>query len=308
MMDDPFNEPYISDEHLDLSVPRRSRRRLVRRFLLFVVLVTVVALGVVIYMVRSQPKHWQRHMAFTEQTSPEQMERMTRELEARISELSQNVIMDVSEDENWRELIAQAEQKLEQATSVPQLDQYVVNRRLSDIRVNIRKNIFMSIDEINAMLLTRMDQWTGERGFVIPDEVRFPMFDIDGDRMVLAFELHTPHYSQVLSGYFHVEIQEDGLAAMTLEEFLVGQMPVPVDSVSNYLAGNIGGLDVQRLGEWLEKFKYIEFRPVLEIENRRRARVVDYELVPGGLELTVQVQDHRTYKQKNRQLAGVETD
>ena len=290
-----------------LTEPRR-RRHLIRRVLLVMVLIVVVGLSVIFYLVRSEPSHWKEFKEFARITSAEEMENMASGLEKKINALSELVSEQGMDDESLQEMIRRANKKIDDAVTLSELDGYVVNRRLSEICVNVRKQLVLNINEINAMLLTRLDEWALDRGFVVPKEMRSPMFNIDGDQMVLAFEWSTPRYSQVISGYFNVNIREDGMAEMVLDEFLIGLMPVPADSIASYMSRKGGGSQMRDLGQWLEKFQYIEFRPVMELEHRRRARVIDYRVLPDGIELTLQIQDYRTYKRMNHQLAEVVTE
>ena len=158
--------------------------------------------------------------------------------------------------------------------------------------------MFVRDDELRALVAARFDEWMESRGYVMPKGITDPTIAIDGNTLILAFEYRTPHFSQVISAKFDLEIEADGMALLTLEEFLAGSLPVPVHAIGRYLAEQVPGDDegVAKVGEWLGKLEQLRFKPVLELKHRRRAQVTAYDVVDGGIELTVRIQDYRTYK------------
>ncbi|GAB4108961.1 MAG: hypothetical protein Kow00105_17120 [Phycisphaeraceae bacterium] len=160
-----------------------------------------------------------------------------------------------------------------------------------------------------AIVQVRLDEWMQERGYVKPEEIQNPMVTVDDGELIMAFKLDAGKLSAVISGKFDVNIMDNGMAEITLRRFLVGRLPVPAKTIGEYLREKSGGdYRAEQVGEWLAKLQRIEVKPVIELEHRRRARIIDYQILKSGLELTVRVQDHRTYKQMNEALSGVPVD
>lgn len=148
-----------------------------------------------------------------------------------------------------------------------------------------------------------------DRGYVKPKEIEDPMIVVEDDNLVMAFKLKAGKFDAIISGKFNLRILDNGMAELKLKRFLVGKLPVPADSLGEHLRRQSGGdLRAEKVGEWLGKLQHMEVKPVIELEHRRRARVMDYKILKQGLELTVRIQDHKTYKAMNGALADVPVD
>ena len=47
----------------------------------------------------------------------------------------------------------------------------------------------------------------------------------------------------------------------------------------------------------------LTFKPVMKMAHRRRARIETYATTENGIELTVRIQDHKTYRSANQATA-----
>ncbi|RMH13857.1 MAG: hypothetical protein D6698_13480, partial [Gammaproteobacteria bacterium] len=178
-----------------------------------------------------------------------------------------------------------------------------------DVPIDTTQTITLNNEEMVAIVQVRLDEWMQERGYIKPEEIQNPMVTVDDGELVMAFKLDAGKLSAVISGKFDVNILDNGMAEITLRRFLVGRLPVPAETIGEYLREKSGGdYRAEQVGEWLAKLQRIEIKPVIELEHRRRARIIDYQILKGGLELTVRVQDHKTYKQMNEALSGVPVD
>lgn len=292
--------------HTSKARPGKIGRILKRTLLLLLLAVTLTA-AALIYLTQSEPAYWKQHQQFLRQTSPKQIQTLNQQVENKLQELA-NLGLDEAQDKadpavrSLNELVSPDEA----GETQPVVFQDV---RLEDVPINIDTTMTLDNQQIAAVIQTRLDQWMLNRGYVRPNEIKDPMVTIYGGKLVMAFHFQTGRYAAVISGKFNLNILDNGMAELTLSRFLVGQLPVPADALGQYLREKSGGdRRAQQAGEWLGKLQYLQFKPVLELEHRRRARLMDYQTLDDGIELTVRVQDHLTYKAMNQALAGVPTD
>lgn len=258
----------------ETPTPKPRRRRRWVRIVLLLLLIPVLALGVAIYLLRSEPEHWRRREAFRESTTPAEREAIVQDVRLRLDDLSSIGIED--------------------------------GRDPSEVRIDKVVQVVVSEPEINALIESQLQAWMDDRGYVMPNEVRDPMVAIEQPQLVMAFEVAVSGYSQILSAYFDVEMLDDGQAEMKLDAFEAGQLPVPSQQLGKWLRRQSGSESLAQAGEWLSKLDSLQFKPVIELEHRRRARIEAFDVLSDGVELTVRVQDHRTYKDQNAAMAAVE--
>lgn len=275
------------------------RRRRIRRRVLFILLVVmpVAALGVAFYLLRREPAYWKQHEAFLAQTPPEKITAINDEVSARIEELASAIAgADGSS----------AAEAGGRATAGAGGTGAAGKAKLDEVRMDETRKLFLNEEELRALVAARLDEWAESRGYVMPKEIKSPGVAIDDGRLVMAFKFESSQFSQVLSGLFDVAIMEDGMALLTMEQFVVGSLPVPVRMIGSYLSKNAPEESdrMAKIGRWLAKLERLEFKPVLEMEHRRRARVTDFMISDEGLALTLRVQDRLTYREQNERAKG----
>ena len=269
--------------------------RTVKRLTLTILLAVAVTTGVVVYLARSEPAYWKQHQRFLQETSPQQIEQLAEQVDVQLEALAN---LGLDETKHPSDAPTQPLLSPDQASAKPQ-----------DIHINADQTITLSNDQLAAVVQTRMDDWMNDRGYVRPPEIADPMITVDQGKLVMAFSFQLGGLSSVISGKFNLTIRDDGMAVLSMKRFLVGKLPVPADALGEHLRTKSGGNErAAQVGRWLEKLQHLEFKPVIELDHRRRARVQDYKLLDHGLELTVRVQDHKTYKLMNQSLAGVPVD
>ncbi len=288
--------------------------KIIKRTLIIGVSVVLLIVGTTYFLAQSEPGYWKEHQRFITETSPTRMQALADEVEAKIDELS-NLGLEEAQDnrgevESWMQSLTRPTERVADSGDDTEAGQNEEQDTIKpeDVKINVEKTLTLTNEQLAAIVETRFDEWMSERGYERPKEVQDPMVVVrDGD-LVMAFRLESGSFSAVISGKFFVEILDNGMAELTLRRFQVGQLPVPSDMLGEHLRKASGGDSrMQQIGEWLGKLQFIEVKPVLEIENRRRARVMDYKIVNDGLELTVRVQDYKTYKSMNEALADVPT-
>ena len=282
-----------------------KRRRLIKRAILLALLAVVISAGVVIYLVKSEPAYWKQHEKFLAETTPRQMRELARQIEDKLKALA-NLGIDENDPatQTLRELTGQGTNS---SDGVVETTEYKI--KPEDVRINTEQTITLDNEQLAAVMQLRIDEWMLERGYVKPDEIADPMIAVEDDNLVMAFKLKAGKFNAIISGKFNLTILDNGMAVLTLKRFLVGNLPVPADSLGEHLRRQSGGDPrAAQVGEWLGKLQEMEVKPVIELEHRRRARVMAYKTLKDSLELTVRIQDHKTYKEMNQALADVPVD
>jgi uncharacterized protein YpmS len=280
--------------------PKRSLGKTIKRLTLLALLAVAVTAGVIFYLARSEPAYWKEHQQFLRESTPQQIERLAEQVDTQLTALA-NLGLD--------EAASQAETATQTLDSLAVDESKPTKTKPEDVRINTDKTITLSNDQLAAIVQTRMDEWMNDRGYIKPPEITDPLITVDGGDLVMAFAFEVGGFSSVISGKFGLKIRDDGKATLAMKRFLVGRLPVPADAIGEHLRQKSGGDErAAKVGEWLEKLQELEFKPVIELEHRRRARVQSYVLHDHGLEITVRVQDHKTYKSMNKALAGVPVD
>ena len=279
-----------SPEPATVGSRRGSRRRAIRLtlFLMFVV-VPITGIGLAFFLLRTDPAHWKQHETFLRETTPTQIQALARSAQQRLERLCE-----LQDDTRG---------------SRPEAIGRLVHggRRIdpAGTRIDAVGTIFLNHDELQAVLMERFDQWLSARGYEKPEEITDPMILVRDGKLVMAFRLRMARFSQVLSGIFQLRIEPDGHADLTLDRFLAGRLPVPAAAISSYLRNKapVHKDRAEKVGTWLAKLQHVRFKPVLEMPHRRRVRVLAYDLEEGGIQLTLRIQDHRTYRATNEVLA-----
>jgi hypothetical protein len=291
--------------------PRKKparRGKLIKRVILLTLSAVILAAGVVIYLAKSEPAYWKQHEKFLAETTPQRMEELAGQVEDKLKMLA-NLGIDENDPatQTLRELTGQGTGTQTTAEGVVETTEYKI--KPEDVHINTEQTITFDNDQLAAVVQLRMDEWMLERGYVKPNEIEDPMIAVEDENLVMAFKLKAGKFDAVISGKFDLTILENGMAVLTLKRFLVGKLPVPADSLGEHLRRQSGGDPrAEKVGEWLGKLQELEVKPVIELEHRRRARVMAYKILKDGLEMTVRIQDHKTYKEMNGALAGVPVD
>lgn len=168
---------------------------------------------------------------------------------------------------------------------------------------------FVEMALTNAELVSFVNEmfvaWTIQRGYIVPGGVNDPAVIVKDGRLALAFAIQTPYWEQVFSGDLDLTFKPNGMAIGRVTNLRAGSLPVSLSSVGDMLhaqmpAGQSHHAD--RLAGWLDKLERFEFRPVIELGNRRRARVYALHAGRDSVSLRLRVQDRLTYKQHNHLL------
>ena len=150
------------------------------------------------------------------------------------------------------------------------------------------RQVTLHLDELNALLQERVARWEGQRQST-PLPVRNPLLAIEGDHLVLFFQLSNRGSEMLLSLPFDVTVDDRGGVAQILGVRL-GQLPLPGLEALPRLLRSTGDPGLAELAEKAEAAAGgYPFDPTLEIENGIPLRVLGLEIDPEeqALHLTI---------------------
>ncbi|MCC6680671.1 MAG: hypothetical protein IT445_07185 [Phycisphaeraceae bacterium] len=286
---------------------RKRKWKILRRALLIVLLLIVSVMGGVVFLLRSQTPQWKEHQRFLSTHSTAQIEQLAAGAEKTIEQVISGDI---------EALLAQSSSASASPDAKPATAPGASNGDAGEekpidptmIRIDEVRKLSLTRDELAALVTARYEQWLDSRGYVKPAELTEPMIQPEGAQLVAAFKFVTRGFSQVFTARFDLVFHDDGYATLKLDSLQAGRMPIPAAEVSDYLRKNAGN-SALAAGEWLSKLEDLRFKPVLDdLPYRRRARVLGFNSEGEIVELTIRVQDFRTYAETNaRQEAQMRT-
>jgi hypothetical protein len=269
-------------------------KRWVRRALAGTAVAVLLGAGLTVYLLRRPPTVWTEAQQMLAETTPEQRAEQT---EAVIARLSAMVGDDVP---LGTEFFPQDDPATPGTPDTPGGPTPEI--KLSEKKVDQTHELLLTNAELVSVVSELFSDWTAQRGFDVPAQVTEPVVLAEAGRLALAFEIATPNWQQVFSGYVELTFKPDGMAVGRVEDLTAGSLPVSVTAVGEMLQERLPEREAHlanRIGEWVAQLEGFEFRPVLEMDHRRRARVVSMDVGNDGVALKMRVQDHETYKRHN---------
>ena len=269
-----------------------TTKRWIRRALIGTTLAIVLGAGVSFYLLRRPPAVWTEAQQILAQKTPEQRAEQAEQVLNRLSAM----------------LVEDADPHTTQGADPLDPQSTLANKlKLSDKPIDQTHKLRLSNEELVAVVSAMFSDWTVQRGYDVPGEVTEPVVLVADGQLAIAFEISTANWQQVFSGYVELEFQPDGMAIGRVDSLTAGSLPMSVTAVGEMLKNRLPDSEAHladQIGEWIAQLEGFEFRPVLELENRRRARVVDMTIGEDAVTLHMRVQDHETYKQHNALLAS----
>lgn len=243
--------------------PGKRRRRWAWRVLLLLTLVFGALVGRAIIQLRATPDYWQQNRAFIEQTPEPELTRLAKNVEARLPS-------------EWTRPVGDGD-------------------GIKTIRVNF--------DEVNAWLAVRLPSYLDNQGVTLPREVgQFMLTQRDG-RLVVAFDYESQTFGpRIASVFFKLrppppESFADAAGtqgqpmAVGIRYARAGEQNLPVKYLTKMLR------DQPRFSDpaWREVLDALGRRefvavPPLPVDDHRRATVLNVEVQPEGVDVTVRVQ------------------
>ena len=299
--------------------PDRTRRRLwptkrwARRLLWITALVLVAGGVTLVVMLRSTPSFWREHQAMTTQERQAAAEQAQAKLDALIQQAyrephkSSAFDLEPPMEERYGPFAETQPKKTIAHATQPDTAMRMLGVDPADIPLDIADTLTLTNAVLAAIIAVHFPQWLDDRGYVLPSGIREPMAAAHNGKLHFAFAYRAGAWSQVFSGDFRLTMLPSGMAELRLGQMRAGNVPLPLHSVGDFIAARVAPEHrgkAEEVGDWLNKLRRIEIRPVIKLEHRRRARITNYRVLSEGVELTVRIQDHRTYKNINRALAA----
>lgn len=254
-------------------------RRWVKRIVLCTAAVVLVGAGVTIYLLQRPPAVWTQAQELLDKSTPAEREQAVSAVMDRLSKMVGESTVRSGDGQGF---FADSD----------------ASGRLVDHTYELELNN----EELVAMVSAFFADWMAQRGYEVPDAIGTPVVMVDEDRLAFAIRVTTPSWQQVFSGYADLTFTPDGMAHGRVDELRAGSLPVSVTAVADMVRKQLPQSEAvlaDKIGGWLAELEDFEFRPVLELKDRRRARVVAMGFRGEGVVLTMRVQDHVTYKRHN---------
>ncbi len=148
--------------------------------------------------------------------------------------------------------------------------------------------IELRIDEANAWLATRLNDWLVNRQRKLPAGLSQPMITTDGGSLIAAFHYRNKEIDQVFGVRLSLNILETGQGVLSVDGIYGGRLWLPTGQVLKRLPilsqnGSKSQIVAVLLGEQ-------PFDPILPIDGARRARILEMRVTERGVGLVVQAE------------------
>ena len=288
----------------------KRKKRWIKISVLSALALLVAGVGVAVYLIQRPPMMYRQARQVLDQTTEQARE-----------QIRDNVLMRLADLTQASDNIETSDQPIAQDPThrLQRIDPFGSFTRESDMTAQLlippptkRAEHDEKIDRFVEMELTNEEMvafvseifvdWTIQRGYIIPGGVNDPVVVVKDGNLALAFAIQTPYWEQVFSGDLKIDFQDNGMAVGRVTDLQAGSLPISLSSVGRTLKMQFPDSeadDAERLTGWLNKLDRFEFRPVIELDNRRRARVFGMEAGKDSVTLKLRVQDRLTYKEHN---------
>lgn len=291
----------------------KRTKRWLRVSLLGLLGLVVGGAGLTVYLLQRPPMMYRHARQVLDQTTERAREQLRDGVLLRLADLTQDSENIEASDEPIERRPLPKVQRFDafgslevlQETQASAVIRRTTPRAKPDEKVDRFVELTLNNEEMVSFVSEIFVDWTIQRGYVIPGGVNDPVVTVKDGKLALAFAIQTPRWKQVFSGDLELVFQDDGMAVGRVTGLRAGSLPIDLTSVGDVLNRRMATSDIvhaQRLSGWLDKLDHFEFRPVIELENRRRVRVYAMEPSKDAVTLKLRVQDRLTYKEHNAML------
>ncbi len=252
----------------------KPKRRWLRRTLLTIIWLMVVAGGTVVYLWWAKPADYKEFQAFLASRSEVEIEEIAVAVEDKFSAVF--ATSSLAEGEGLAADLTSSEQAAAVAKAI----------EAGEIDASVLfgpRQMTVTRDEANVWLSQKLPEWIESRGYPFPSQVSDLMAATEGRYLVFRFNLETEEISQVVSMTMDAKFQDDGKVLLTLQSIKGGQLPLPLSSLTGVLKKNAGGGRMKEAVEQMTnlfdgqtfdtRFKFDELRDLIVVgldfvENR----------------------------------------
>jgi len=257
--------------------PRKRSRTIPLLTLIALSVMAVICIGggAGYWLWTSEPTHWTENQQYLAQHSETQLANKAELLEQRLTdEIS---MLSIAASQQQRALRASQQASGDASTTTH-----------AEALKPSMKTIKMSIDEANAWLDQRLDDWLVNQGHSLPDGISEPMISSNNGKLVAAFQYSSPEVSQVVSLYFDLQVTPGGMAELKLDSVTGGSLPLPMQQIAERMANRADASETaQRM---VQAFEGQQFDPVKSLDGGKQMRLMDFQATAEGLEFTVVVE------------------
>lgn len=257
----------------------RAQRRVHQVVQSLVAVFIMLGLGT-FYLWRSQPSYWRDAQVFAHRYTPQQLRAMADSVQAEIGRLT-TVAGDTSGVTPGG---AAKTAKGDSSNTAP------ARRKEGGFfmtRPSEPRTITLDRDRLRAWVMTHLEAALNRSGRGLPRAMRQPVLDIQNGRFVLGFDYDTPEIHQVVSIYFRLAIEEDGLARVLLDGVTAGRLPIPIRSLAQHLRKNDSHPAAERVASLIDRIDHYRFDPVMSYDGQRNVRVLDIKIDRDEARFTV---------------------
>lgn len=149
------------------------------------------------------------------------------------------------------------------------------------------RTITLGIDEANAWLDQRLDDWLAHQGAALPSGMSEPMLATAGEQIIFAFRIEAEGTEQIVSVYFNLGFEPAGQAVLLVDRVELGSLQVPASTLA-------GLLETTQAPEAAAVLRGEHgFDPASPIDGNRQVRLLGIKVHDDRLELEV-VNESRT--------------
>mgnify|MGYP001820023715 CR=1 FL=1 len=261
-------------------------KRWIKRTLIVGSLALVLGAGLTVYLLHRPPAVWREAQALLDQTTATQRAELAEGVMQRLSTAADRLRAD-----------------LDPVFGVgSKADPVSFSTLLASQSVDETFEVELSNQELLSVASEWTGKWFAQRGFEPPQQMSQPVVMIQGGELMIAFKLAVGSWEQVFSGRLTMRFEAHGMAYGSVTQLTAGSLPMSVATVGDWVAKQLPSSQAslaEKMGRWIAELEGFEFRPVLELEHRRRARVIAMQRNKESLVMTMRLQDHSTYKKHN---------
>ena len=264
-------------------------KKWIKRGLIASTLAVTLGAGLTVYLLQRPPAVWHEAQAILDETTDAEREQLAEDVMQRLSRAADRLGPE-------QDTVFGAEFKADPT----KLTTVLASQSVDEIF-----EVELSNEELLLVASQWVNKWVKQRGFEMPSQMSRPVVMIQDGVLIIAFELVVGDWRQIFSGQISLRFDADGMAHGRVTELAAGSFPLSVTGVGDWVAKQLPNSQSEtahKMGEWIAELEDFEFRPVLEVEHRRRARVTSMQLRKDSLTMTMRLQDHRTYKMHNAMM------
>ena len=238
------------------------------------IVIVVVSIGVVGFcLLRSEPDYVSKTHAFLEAKNPKQLKEVANSLENRIfSELSPvHGFTKISTDRSTHE------------ASIVAVTNGVQTLLVDDVRT-----LSVSLEELNAWMTVKLDEWLAHQGSVLPKQVTESMVAIEDETLILAFRYAYANLNLLVSFDCEVRLLKDHEAQVKVTRVRSGKLPISAGIVSNLMALSNENGALKNIAMVLNG---ITFNPVVDLIGAvHQGRIIGLEICENSVEVKVRIE------------------